>query len=246
MLSVCGSEKDKERLLNASRHLYDCVYMFVSSTNTIFRMLNQFLRTQLAIITVRENLSIKENLQLLVSALKEMQEMVDLKDKEFQQKISLPLYSKIILPIHSTDEKIKLVKEINGQYKGVLGDLCGPISAVLIKHGQLPEKLENVLRDLTSSPVLSLRVGDLLMTHEEIARALPDTRPTSSDSVNPVQVRGRSQSVATTTFSLTNFMRVVLRGQPCRNTIDLAAACLEDAIKTLKPKSTSVYTAGKL
>ncbi|XP_062989745.1 uncharacterized protein C12orf60 homolog [Elgaria multicarinata webbii] len=246
MLSVFGSEKDKERLLKASRHLYDSIYTFVSSTNTIFRMLNQYIGSELAIFTVKENLSIKENLQLLGSSLKEMQEIVVAKDKDVKQKVSLPLYSKITVSIRSTDEKIKLIKDINGQYQGDLGSICGPICAVIIKNGNLPEKLDNSIRDLMNSPVLSLRVGELLMTHEEIAKALPDSSATSSHSVVPVQARSRSQSVITSTFSLTNFMRAVLRTQPCKNTIELAADCLEDAVKALKPGCESFHSTVKM
>ncbi|XP_061495375.1 uncharacterized protein LOC133390564 [Rhineura floridana] len=237
MLSMFGAEKDEDRLLKASRNLYDCVYMFASSTNTIFRMLNQFLGTDMAIITIRENLSIKENLQLLISALKEMQEKVDVTAKDVQQQVSHLLYSKIVLPSTSVDEKLKLVKQLYGQYKGNFENICGPISAVLMKNGNLPDKLDTVIRDLMSSPVLSLRVADLLMTKEEIVKALPDSDAASSQVVTPGTARARAQSqpIIKTTFSLTNFMRVVFKGQPPKKTIELAADCLEEAVKILKP-----------
>uniref|UniRef100_A0A670J251 Uncharacterized protein n=1 Tax=Podarcis muralis TaxID=64176 RepID=A0A670J251_PODMU len=220
--------KGEERLLNASRNLYDCVYMFVSSTNIAFRMLNQFLGTDLAIITVRENLSIKENLQLLMSALKEMQEKVEAKDQDIKQKVGLPLYSSIVLPSTSTNEKIQLIKDLYGKYKGVIDNISGPVSAALLKNGNLPDILDAAIRDLTSNPVLSLRVGDLLMTNEEIAKVLSDACPTSS----------QSQPLITTAFSLTNFMRVAFKGQPPSKTVELAASTLEDAVKILKPACT--------
>ncbi|XP_042325752.1 uncharacterized protein C12orf60 homolog [Sceloporus undulatus] len=238
MLSFFGGDKEKARLLNASRNLYDCVYMFVSSSNTIFRMFNQFLKTELPVITVRENLSIKENFQLLTSALREMQEFVESKDKEVQQKISLPLYSKIATPGLSMNDKIRLLKDIYVQYKGVFDNICGPISVVVMKHGNLPEILETAVRDLSSSPVLSVRVGDLLMTHEEIAKALPDFSPTSSSAAAPPEPRprSRSMSIGGTTFSFTNFIRITLRGQSSKkNAFEAAADCLEEAVKILKP-----------
>ncbi|XP_053263284.1 uncharacterized protein LOC128422796 [Podarcis raffonei] len=240
MLGKFGAQKGEERLLNASRNLYDCVYMFVSSTNIAFRMLNQFLGTDLAIITVRENLSIKENLQLLMSALKEMQEKVEAKDQDIKQKVGLPLYSSIVLPSTSTNEKIKLIKDLYGKYKGVIDNFSGPVSAALLKNGNLPEILDAAIRDLTSSPVLSLRVGDLLMTNEEIAKALSDSCPTSSQAAaaavaTATRTRTQSQPVITTAFSLTNFMRVAFKGQPPSKTVELAASTLEDAVKILKP-----------
>ncbi|KAJ6656379.1 hypothetical protein lerEdw1_003882 [Lerista edwardsae] len=235
-MALSGSEKDKQRLVSASRNLYDCVYVFVSSSNIMFRMLNQYLKTEFANVVVRENLSIKENLQLLMSALKEMQETVDTKAKEVQQRISEPLYAKITLTSTSKEERTKLVKEISSVYSGDLSNVCAPITTVLFKHGNLPDKLESVVRNLVSCPVVVLRVGDLLMSHAEIAKAFP--MPTTSTTPPPpvTGARVRSTSLATAAMSLTSFMRTVLQGQSgSKSGLALAASQMEDAVKLLKP-----------
>lgn len=236
MLSLFGSEKDKQRVCNASRALYDSVYVFVSSTNTMFRMLNQYLETQFPNVVVRENLSIKENLQLLLSALKDMHETVEVKDKDVQKQVSGPLYTKILQPVSHMDEKVKLVKEIYGLYKGPFAAVCGPIATVLLKNSNLPDSLQAALRVLVHSPVMSLRVGDLLMTHDEIAKALPETSTSSSPGAQNPE-KARSQSFPSVTYSLTSFMRVILRGQSSKNSLKIAADLLEDAVKVLKPAS---------
>ncbi|XP_053107372.1 uncharacterized protein LOC128325719 [Hemicordylus capensis] len=236
MLPSFGIEKDKQRLLQASRNLYDCVYILVSSSNTIFRMLNEYLGTEFSNTVVRENLSIKENLQLLISALKEMQETVESQDKEVQQHVNVPLYTKIMLPISSQEERTRLMKDISNLYKGAFASICGPIAAVLLKHGNLPEKLEAVIRDLANCPVLGLQVSDLLMSHEDIAHAFPESSTSSSSPEFPAGGgRPRSQSVMNTTFSLTSLMQVVLRGQSSKNSIKLAANYMENVVKALKP-----------
>ncbi|XP_060632109.2 uncharacterized protein C12orf60 homolog [Anolis sagrei] len=238
MMSFFGADKEKARLVNASRGLYDCVYMFVSCTNTLFRMFNQFLKTEFPIIIVRENLSIKENLQLLMSSLREMQELVESKDKEIKEKISHPLYSKITkASSSSTDDKIKLLRDMAVQYKGVYDNICGPVSIILLKHGNLIEKLEAAIRDSSSTPVLSLRVSDLLMTYEEITKVLPDVTTSASSVMLPTDSRARSMSIGTATFSLTSFMRILaVRGQSSsKNTVEITTDCLEETVKTLRP-----------
>lgn len=230
----CGS-RPEEKLVKASRDMYDCVYIFVSSTNTAFRMLNQFLGSKLAIITVRENLSIKENLQLLQNGLKEMQMLIELKDKDFQEKIGVPLYSQLILPTLSTNEKIRLVKDIYSQYNGVFENICGPICAVIIKHGNLPEMLEIAIRNVVSTPVLSLQVSELLMTKEEIANALPDSNPCSSQTSPPVKKKTHSFSVVPSSFSLTKFMRIIHCKQKSKDSVQLAAEIMAETVQTLKP-----------
>ncbi|KFQ89738.1 hypothetical protein N337_09159, partial [Phoenicopterus ruber ruber] len=98
MLARLGFKSDKERLVRACQNLHDLVYIYVSSTNTIFRLLNAHLGTKFPIMSVKENFSIKENLQLLVSALKEMQATMQTKDKDVQESISHSLYAKIAGP----------------------------------------------------------------------------------------------------------------------------------------------------
>ncbi|XP_048356141.1 uncharacterized protein LOC125434646 [Sphaerodactylus townsendi] len=235
MLSLFGPEKDKQRLCNASRALYDCVYLFVSSSNTMFRMLNQYLGTEFPNVVVRESLSIKENLQLLMSALKDMQETVELKDRDVQQRVSGPLYAKIVQPISPMNERVQLVKEMHNLYGGSFATICGPIAAVLLKNGDLPEKLQSALRVLGNSHVMSLRVGDLLMTHDEIAKALPEPSTTSASPAAVPEVKNRSQSLSSMNYSLNNFLRVVLRGRTPKNSFEMAAGCLEDVVKVLKP-----------
>ncbi|XP_008108992.1 uncharacterized protein LOC103278867 [Anolis carolinensis] len=238
MMSFFGAEKEKSRLVNASRGLYDCVYMFVSCTNTLFRMFNQFLKTEFPIIIVRETLSIKENLQLLMSSLRELQELVDSKDKEIKEKIGHTLYSKITKTTSSSaDDKLKLLREISVQYKGVYDNICGPVSIILLKQGNLLEKLEAAIRDSSGTPVLSLRVSDLLMTYEEITKVLPDVSSSTSSVLLPTDSRARSMSIGTATFSLTSFVRILaVRGQSSsKNTIEMTTDCLEDTVNILKP-----------
>lgn len=248
MLSLFGGEKDNQRLMTASRTLYDCAYVFVSSTNTIFRMLNQHLGTEFPNLAVRENLSIKENLQLLMGSLKEMHEMMESKDKDIQQCVSQSLYSKIIRPSSSSEEKISLAKDIYSHIKGPFASISGPVVAILLKQSNLPEKLETALRELAACPALFLRVSDLLMSLEEIAKVLPETSAAASSLAvaPPTGSRIRSQSIISTSVSLTSFMQVVLRGQSPKNNLKLAADSVEEAIKVLKPACDNFQKAVKM
>uniref|UniRef100_A0A8C4VL01 Uncharacterized protein n=1 Tax=Gopherus evgoodei TaxID=1825980 RepID=A0A8C4VL01_9SAUR len=211
MLSIFGAERDKQRVLAASQTLYDFVYIYVSSTNTIFRILNQHLGTSFPVITVKENLSIKENLQLLISTLKEMQAVVEMKDKDVQQSISHHLYAKIAGPITSLQEKITVVKDLYENYKGVLGSIIGPIAAVLLKHSNLPETVESAIHHLLTSPALSLQVADLLMGHNEIAKIFPTVTENSSSGSRIQEARPRSSSIA---FSFSNFLQAQYASVP--------------------------------
>ncbi|XP_074858597.1 uncharacterized protein C12orf60 homolog [Carettochelys insculpta] len=243
MLSLFGAERDKQRVLTASQTLYDFIYIYVSSTNTIFRILNQHLGTNFPIITVRENLSIKENLQLLISTLKEMQVVVEMKDKVVQNSISQCLYAKLAGPITSLQEKLTVVKDLYENYKGVLGSIIGPIAAVLLKHGNLPESVESAIRHLATSPALSLRVADLLMSHDEIAKILPITPENSPSGSRTEEARPHRISTA---FSFASFLQHVLWGQASTNILKIAADYLEEAVRVLRPSCESFQCIVKL
>ncbi|KFV55996.1 hypothetical protein N341_00787, partial [Tyto alba] len=98
MLSRFSLKSDKGRLVKTCHDLHDLVYIYVSSNNTISRLLNAHLGINFPIMSVKENFSIKENLQMLVSALKEMQANMETKDKDVQESISQSFYAKTAGP----------------------------------------------------------------------------------------------------------------------------------------------------
>lgn len=232
MLSFLGSETDEERLIKASQTLYDYVYLYVSSTNTIFRILNQHLGTHFPIISVTESLSLKENLQLLVSSLKEMQTVVETEAKDVKHHIGQQLYAKIAGPITSLQEKIAVVKDLYENYKGVLGGICGPFIAVLLKHGNLSDSIESAIHQLVTSPALSLQVADLI-NHNDLTKILPTTDNGSIPSRSTAQQTGPLNP--STSFSLPGFIQAILQGQTTKNSLKIAADYLEEAVRVLKP-----------
>ncbi|KAM6425275.1 uncharacterized protein C12orf60 homolog [Rhynochetos jubatus] len=239
MLARLGFKSDKERLVKACQDLYDLVYIYVSSTNTVFRLLNAHLGTNFPIMSVKENFSIKENLQLLVSALKEMQATVETKDKDVQESISHRWYAKIAGPITSLQDKIAAVKELYENYKEVVEGIVGALVAVMLKHGNVPDTVESAVQQLLSSPALSLQVSELLMDYADIVKMLQQNEtPTateggSSSSGTSQQLRLRSLPSSS---SLLVFLQAILRGhRSIKTSLKIAADYLEEAFRVLKP-----------
>lgn len=172
MLAHLGLKSDKERLIGACQNLHDLVYLYVSSTNTVFRLLNAHLGTNFPIMPVKENFSIKQNLQLMISALKQMQAMVEAKDKDVRGSISHSLYAKIADPTISLQDKIAAVKELHENYKGVVENITGALVAVMLKHSNFPDTIESGIHQLLSSPALSLQVSELLVDYADVVKIL--------------------------------------------------------------------------
>lgn len=250
MLARLGFKSDKERLVRACQNLHDLVYIYVSSTNTICRLLNQHLGTNFPIISVKENFSIKENLQFLVRALKEMQATMETKDKDVQESISHSLYAKIAGPITTLQDKIAAVKELYENYKGVVESILGILIAVMLKHDNFPDMVESAIDQLLSSPALSLHVSELLMDYADIVKMLQQnetpstTEGSSSSNGTSEQLRLRSLPPSS---SLLVLLQAILRGhKSIKKSLKIAADYLEEAFRVLKPPCEGFQTFVKI
>ncbi|PKU36226.1 protein c12orf60 [Limosa lapponica baueri] len=239
MLARLGLKSDKDRLIEACENLHDLVYIYVSSTNTIFRLLQVHHGTNFPIMPVKEHFSIKENLQLVVSALKEMQATVETKDKDLQGSISHSLYAKIADPTTSLQDKIAAVKEVYENYKEVVESITGTLIAVMLKHGNLPDTVESAVHQLLSSPALSLQVSELLVEYADILKILQQyetpstTEGSSSLSETSQQLRLHSPPSPTSLFV---FLQTILQGhRSIKKSQKIAADYLEEAFRVLKP-----------
>ncbi|XP_009896842.2 uncharacterized protein LOC104298474 [Dryobates pubescens] len=246
-MSPCLRAKShKGRLIRTCHNLHDLVYFYVSSTNKMFRLLNQHLGTNFPIMTVKEHFSIEENLQLLVSALKEMQTTMETKNKEVQESIAHSLY-KTSGPTTSLQDQIVAVKELYENYKGIVGSIVWVLVAVMLKHG-FPDTIEAALHHLSSSPALSLQVSELLMDYAypvEILRQkeIPcTTEGCSSSSDTAQQFEHHSSSFLSFIQSIN-----VLKGQrSIKKILKAAADYLEETFMVLKPPCEGFQTFVKM
>lgn len=239
MLARLGFRSDKERLVRACQNLHDLVYIYVSSINTIFRLLNGNFGTNFPIMSVKENFSIKDNLQFLVSALKEMQANMESKDKDVHESISQSLYARIAGPITSLQDKVTAVKELYEKYKEIVESIMGVLVAVMLKHDNFPDTVEFAIHQLLSSPALSLQVSELLMDYADIVKMLQEneapstTEDSSSSDEPPQQLRLRSVSSSS---SLLVFLQAILQGhRSIKKSLKIAADYLEEAFRVLRP-----------
>ncbi|OPJ69058.1 hypothetical protein AV530_013093 [Patagioenas fasciata monilis] len=237
MLARLGFQSDKERLAAACQNLYDLVHIYVSSTNTILQLLNTHLGTSFPTLAVKENFSIKENLQLLVNALKDMQASMETKDKDVEESISHRLYAKIAGHITSLQDTVTAVKELYESYKGVVNSIKCVLVAVMLKHDRVPDTVESAIGQL-SSPALSLRVSELLMDYADIMKMLQQnetpgtTDGSSSSSGTSQQLKLRSLPSSSTLA----FLQAILQGhRSIKKSLRITAECLEEAFRVLKP-----------
>ncbi|KAG6922545.1 hypothetical protein G0U57_002083 [Chelydra serpentina] len=186
MLSLfSGVEREQKRLIRASQSLHDYTHRYFSATNAVLGILNQHLYTEFTPIKVRENLSLHQNFTFLMNRVQEIHAAVELTDRHVQKNISRPLYDKITLYHTSLQEIGVIIRDFHMASMGIFGSICGPITSVLLRHGNLPENLESAVQLLKASPVLTLQVANLLLSCSEIAMAISPQAAVSSSSSGP-------------------------------------------------------------
>uniref|UniRef100_A0A8C8RET2 Uncharacterized protein n=1 Tax=Pelusios castaneus TaxID=367368 RepID=A0A8C8RET2_9SAUR len=175
MLShLLGTEREKERLIQASQSMHNYTHRYFSATNTVICTLNQHLNSNFPLVQVKKNLSVLQNFILLIDTVQEIHATVELTDRHVQKNIGHPLYDKITLSHTSLQEKGVIVRDFHTASMGIFGSICGPITSVLLRNGNLPEKLESAVQLMKGSPVLALPVANLLLSCNEIAMAISE------------------------------------------------------------------------
>ncbi|XP_005012204.2 uncharacterized protein C12orf60 homolog [Anas platyrhynchos] len=245
MLACLGLQSDKERIVKACENLYGLVYIYVSSTNTIFEILNHYLGTELPILAVKENFSIKENLQLLISALKDMKATMGYDENG---SVSPSFYSRIAEPFNTLQENVATVKGLYNNYKGVVGSMVCAFVGVMLQRDNFPETVEAAVHQLLSSPALSLHVSELLLDYADIAKMLqqnePPTTTASGSASGETSQQLRFRSLPSSSLI---FIRTLLRGQrTIKKSLKTAAEYLEEACRVLRPPCEAFHTFVKI
>lgn len=231
MLACLGLQSDKGRIFTACENLYDLVFICVSSTNTIFKILNHYLGTELPILAVKENFSIKENLQLLINALKEMKATMGYDE---DGNVDPSFYSRMA---RSLEDNVAPVQGHYKNYRLSVRTLLYVFVGISLQTDNFPNTVEAAVHQLLSSPALSLHVSELLLDYADIAKMLQQNEPpstTASDSSSgetSQQLRLRSLPSSSLIF-----IRTLLRGQrTIKKSVKTAADYLEEACRVLKP-----------
>lgn len=240
MSAFLGFKSDEERVLKVCHNLHDLVYFYISSTNKIFRLLNERLGTNFPIMSVKEHFSIEENLQLLVSALKEMQATVEAKGRDVQESISNGLHAKMASPTTSLQDKIAAVKELCENYSKAPDSIMGVLIAVMLKQDNIPNTIESAIRQLSSSSALSLQVSELVMDDAHIVKVLQQNKTLcnteDSSFLNETsQHLGVNSPLPSSSFLVFLQAICVLQGHRCtQKSLKTAADYLEEVFRVLK------------
>ncbi|XP_021272134.1 single-pass membrane and coiled-coil domain-containing protein 3 [Numida meleagris] len=139
--------KRRQELIHLHRELLDCMSMNFHATNELAGVLNAHLGCTITHIRMRENSTVKENCDIIIQAMREIQCQLQKIDSDLKEKLEPVLYQKLYDIKEPELEKIAIAHKV---FSIVLGEVTSTAGMVAIKL------LSSNLITLTVCKLLSL------------------------------------------------------------------------------------------
>lgn len=214
------SEKDKERLIQASKKFFLHVQDLSSLMNTFTEFLNRNMNTQIPLMVVKEDSSIKDFFEQMLKNFKEMKSVVEEKFNKMQKE---PMYSKAAKTMCSIADKCTN-EELHNSAKEVFKNVQTPIIVSVLSSSNILERLESFFSDLMAFPVMSLQLRDFYRgdTKGQSDAATSEKNPSPD----------LSKSISTDALKK---LQDALKTENANNPIQSAADQLEQIVKAMEP-----------
>ncbi|CAH7428736.1 uncharacterized protein C12orf60 homolog [Phodopus roborovskii] len=214
------SEKDKERLIQAAKVFFFHIQDLVSFINKFIELFNFTMKTQLLPMDLKEYSCIKDFFEQMIKNFKEMQMMVDVKDKQMQKE---PLCSKVVAAMASAVEKCATAGP-HHTAKEMLKNIQTQAVASVLSSGHILESLESSLSLLMQFPIVSLQLHDF---YREETKEQPGAT-TSEKSMSPEHPKAIPEDAL-------KKLQDALRTKDADRPVEAAADELEQFVKKIEP-----------
>ncbi|KAL1273537.1 hypothetical protein QQF64_026351 [Cirrhinus molitorella] len=136
-----GNPERREKLIRKSQELIELMKSNFEATNSLTEIVNKNLGSSFRPITLNEKATVKENCDVMIERVNQIQAKVEQVDKELKEKLDPTLYEHLQkIPLHG-------FKNIPAGVKGAIGAVCQISAFVLVAY--LMKKTE-ILKNITS------------------------------------------------------------------------------------------------
>ncbi|MBZ3884373.1 hypothetical protein SUZIE_177615 [Sciurus carolinensis] len=214
------SEKDKERLIQASEMFFLRVQDLISFMNTFTEILNHNMNTQIPLMVVKEDNNIKDFFEQMLKNFKEMQHVVEEKFNKMQKE---PMYSKVATAMCSMVDKCTN-EDLYSSAKEVFKNIQTPIIVSVMSNSNIRESLESFISLLMTFPIMNLQLRDFYRG---------DTKG-QSDATTSEKILSPDLSKSISTDVLKK-LQDALKTENANDPMESAADQLEQIVKGMEP-----------
>ncbi|NXO02575.1 SMCO3 protein, partial [Rhinopomastus cyanomelas] len=120
----------RQELIQLHQELFDCMSANFHATNELARVLNEHLGCTVATIQMRKSSTVKENCDIIIQAIREIQHQVQKIDSDMKEKLEPVLYQRLYDIKEPELEKIAIAQKV---FSIVLGEATSTAGMVAIK-----------------------------------------------------------------------------------------------------------------
>ncbi|KAJ1083247.1 hypothetical protein NDU88_003406 [Pleurodeles waltl] len=125
-----NNPKRRDEVIHLHQELFNCMSANVGATNRLIQVLNSNLHCKLAKIDLQYDRSIKENCDMFILRMTEIQQEVQKIDEKLKATLEPNLYQKLHDIRESEPEKIEIAQKV---LSGILGQATTAAGAIIIK-----------------------------------------------------------------------------------------------------------------
>ncbi|XP_073669604.1 uncharacterized protein [Paramisgurnus dabryanus] len=171
----CGKEDEylKEELIRSTQSLHHYIHKYFNITNRLSAILNtQMNQNNLPAVSANDSESIEQNCVRVRQVMSQILGLCEREDKRVQKSVEPALYEKIAFSVGSLEEKATVLKDLQDEKMGVLGNVFCPVVTVQLARSNLTNVMPPV-ELLKSQPVSSfVLLGDLEQSSKTITKLL--------------------------------------------------------------------------
>uniref|UniRef100_A0A8C3Y3T0 SMCO3 protein n=1 Tax=Catharus ustulatus TaxID=91951 RepID=A0A8C3Y3T0_CATUS len=127
--------KRKQELINLHQELLDCMSTNFHATNELVGVLNEHLGCTITPIKMRESSTVKENCEIIIQVMSEIQHQVQKIDSDMKEKLEPVLYQKLYDIKEPELEKIAIAQRLIGLLAQIGASVLGGVSITIIGLG---------------------------------------------------------------------------------------------------------------
>ncbi|KAM9204134.1 single-pass membrane and coiled-coil domain-containing protein 3 [Mergus octosetaceus] len=167
--------KRRQELIHLHQELLDCMSMNFQATNELAGVLNTHLGCTISHIKMRESSTVKENCDIIIQAMSEIQRQVQKIDSDMKEKLEPVLYQKLYDIKEPELEKIAIAHRVFSIILGEATSTAGMVAIKLIGSNLITltvSKLVSLLAQIGASVLGGISITILGLGIEMILHAI--------------------------------------------------------------------------
>ncbi|XP_065115833.1 uncharacterized protein [Paramisgurnus dabryanus] len=162
----------KEELIRSTQSLHHYIHKYFNITNRLSAILNTQMYQNIPAVSANKSESIEQNCVRVRQVMSQILGLCEREDKRVQKSVEPAHYEKIAFSVGSLEEKATVIKDLQDEKMGVLGNVYGPLVTVQLARSNLMDVMPPV-ELLKSQPVSSfVLLGNLEQSSKTITKLL--------------------------------------------------------------------------